>query len=44
MKSFPLHDTWLGALITLEVAAQFAMLSAVAIAFRALTPQPPERH
>jgi hypothetical protein len=32
-----MHDTWLGALITLEVAAQFAWLAAVAIAMRSFT-------
>jgi hypothetical protein len=43
MKPYLMHDTWLGALITLEVAAQFAMLSAVAIAWRTFAPQRPPR-
>lgn len=39
MNQLPLQNTWLGALITLEVAAQFAWLSAMAIALRAMTPR-----
>ena len=36
MKPFAMHNAWLGTLITLEVAAQFAWLSAIAIALRSL--------
>lgn len=43
MKPYAMQDTWLGALIMLEVAAQFAMLSAVAIALQALAPQQVQR-
>ncbi len=43
MKSNAMHDTWLGALITFEVAAQFAWLSAIAITLRALALQSPPR-
>ena len=39
MKPYPMHDTWLGALITFEVATQFAWMSAIAIALRALALQ-----
>ena len=39
MKPYAFHDTWLGALITLEVAAQFAWLSALAITLRSLATQ-----
>ena len=36
MTMLSLHDTWLGAAITLEVATQFATLFAVALTLDAL--------
>ena len=39
MKPLVMHQTWLGTMITLEVAAQFAWLAAIAIALRTLDEQ-----
>jgi hypothetical protein len=37
MTPLGFHDTWLGSAITLEVAAQFALLSAIAMAVGSMT-------
>jgi hypothetical protein len=43
MKPFLMQETWLGTLITMEVAAQFAWLSLIAIALRSAAPQRKQR-
>lgn len=41
MDAYRLQHTWLGTVITLNVATAFVWLSVVAIAYRAVVPPPP---